>query len=81
MAINLSKFLHTPDGKILMSVLLGFGLATLFRTICKDKNCLLFKAPHMDEIEDKVFKFHDKCYKYTHISKKCDANKRTVSIE
>jgi len=81
MAINISKFLHTQNGKYIMSVILGFGLATFFRTVCKDKNCLLFKAPPMEEIEDKIYKFHDKCYKYTPVSKKCDASKRTVSID
>ena len=47
----LNKFLHTHSGKYIMSVILGFGLATLFRTVCKGKNCLLFKAPPMDEID------------------------------
>jgi hypothetical protein len=77
----LTKFVHTKSGKILMSVILGFGLATLFRTVCKDKNCIVFKAPPMDEIDDKVYKFEGKCYKYKTTATKCDANKKNVDVE
>ena len=76
----LNKFLHTHSGKYIMSVILGFGLATLFRTVCKGKNCLLFKAPPMDEIQDKVFKHQDKCYKFTPVTKKCDTSKKTEEM-
>ena len=61
MALNLSKFLHTKSGRYLMSVILGFGLATLFRAVCKGKNCMIKHAPPMDEIEGKTYKFDNKC--------------------
>ena len=73
----LNKFLHTHSGKYIMSVILGFGLATLFRTVCKGKNCLLFKAPPMDEIQDKVFKHQDKCYKFTPVTKNAIQARKT----
>jgi len=63
-----------------MSALLGFGLATLFRTVCKGKNCIIFKAPPMDEIEDKIYKHQDKCYKFNPVTTKCDANKKNVDM-
>jgi len=78
--MHLNKFLHTHSGRYIMSVILGFGLATLFRTVCKGKNCLLFKAPPMDEIQDKVFKHQDKCYKFTPVTKKCDTSKKNVEM-
>ena len=78
--MHLNKFLHTQSGKYIMSLLLGFGLATLFRTVCKDKNCILFKAPPLDEIKDKIFKFENKCYKFTPTSTKCNADKKTISF-
>jgi len=77
-----SKFLHSESGKIIMSILLGFGLATLFRTICKDKNCILFHAPPLEEINDKIYQGSDnKCYKYVAQSTKCDPKKRILSFE
>lgn len=77
---HISKFLHTPNGKLIMSVILGFGLATLFRTVCKDKNCIIFEAPSLDKIQDKIYQHEDKCYKYSAVSTKCDKSKRIVSF-
>ena len=52
----LGKFVHTETGKVIMSILLGFGLASLFRTVCKDKDCLLFYAPPLEKIKDKMYR-------------------------
>jgi hypothetical protein len=78
--MHLSKFFHTESGKYLMSIILGFGLATLFRTVCKGKNCLIMTAPPLDEIQDKVFKHQGKCYKFTSVTKKCDFNMKNVPM-
>ena len=77
----LGKFVHTETGKIIMSILLGFGLASLFRTVCKDRDCIIFHAPPLDKIQDKIYKNGDKCYKYTPVATKCDANAKIVDFE
>ena len=64
-----------------MSVLLGIGISTLFRKVCKDRNCLVFKAPSFDKIKDKVFKFNDKCYSYTENLTKCDISKHIIEFD
>jgi hypothetical protein len=61
-----------------MSIILGFGLATLFRTVCKGKNCVILQAPPMDEIKDKIFKHNNKCYKFIPVTTKCNANMKIV---
>ena len=81
MPINLGKFVHTETGKIMMSILLGFGLASLFRVVCKDKNCLIFHAPPLDQIKDKIYKSNGKCVKYNPIATKCNPNTKTISFE
>lgn len=78
--MNLGRFVHTESGKYIMSVLLGFGLASLFRAVCKGKNCIIFRAPPLDSIENKVYQFEDKCYKYTPVSTKCNSNKKVVGF-
>ncbi len=80
MGIHFGKFVHTETGKIIMSILLGFGLASLFRNVCKDKDCLLFYAPPLEKIKDKIYKSGDKCVKYSPVSTKCDSNMKTVSF-
>jgi len=80
MAINFGKFVHTKTGKILMSILLGFGLASLFRKMCKDKDCIILNAPPLDKIENHIYKENDKCYKFNAIATKCDASKKIISF-
>lgn len=79
--LNLGKFVHTESGKYIMSVLLGFGLASLFRSVCKGRNCLVFNAPPLDSIENKTYQFENKCYKYTPKSVKCKSNKKIVPFD
>ena len=64
MGFRLGNFVHTENGRAIMSILLGFGLATLFRSVCKGHHCYMFHSAPTNEIQDKIFKFEDKCYKY-----------------
>ena len=78
--LEFGKFIHSKSGKIIMSILMGFGLATLFRTVCKDKECIIFNAPPLEEINEKIYKFENKCYKYTPVSTKCNSKKKIISF-
>ena len=62
--MNLRAKLKSYEGKVLISILLGLGLATLFRKACKGKNCIAFFSPNVNKIENKVFKHGNKCYSY-----------------
>ena len=79
--MHLEKFVHTGTGKIIMSVLLGFGLASLFRTVCKDKQCLKFHAPPLEKINNKIYKNGEKCVKYKSVPTKCSSIIKTVEFE
>lgn len=81
MTLHLEKFFHNETGKKIMSILLGLGLATLFRTVCKDNNCLSFYAPPLEQIKNKIYKNNGKCVKYNPVSSKCNLNLKTVHFE
>ena len=81
MTLNLGKFVHTQTGKYIMSTLLGLGLASLFRTVCKGKDCLIFHAPPLDQFKDKIYKRGDKCYKFNPVATKCRTNSKTIDFE
>jgi hypothetical protein len=76
----LSKFVHTETGKVLMSILLGFGLATFFRQVCVGKNCVYYNAPPVAEIDGEIYKFDNTCYKLNKNAVKCDTKKEIVSF-
>lgn len=81
MEIHFGKFLHTERGKIIMSILLGFGLASLFRVACKNNRCHIFHAPPLDEFKDKIYKHNGKCVKYEPVATKCSLHAKTITFE
>jgi len=81
MVMHLGKFVHTETGKILMSILLGFGLASLFRTICKNKECQIFRAPPLEQFNDKIYKSDGKCVKYSYVTTKCNPRSKIINFE
>ena len=81
MRFHFEKFLHTKSGKIFMSLLLGFGLASLFRKMCKDRNCIIFNAPPLDQFNENIYKDGKKCFKYVAYATKCDKNKKIIPYE
>jgi len=79
MNIHFGKFLHTPQGRILMSALLGLGLASLFRAVCKGNKCHVFRAPPLADIQDKIYKTSGgHCVTYTPIAAKCTPGMKMV---
>ena len=42
--MKIKQLINSKEGKYIISVVLGLGLATLFREVCKDKTCIVFKA-------------------------------------
>ena len=74
--------LNSPMGKIFISILLGLGLATMFRTVCEGKNCIRFVGPILSEVDGKIYKHGEKCYKYeSQSSGKCDPMKRVLDVQ
>lgn len=63
---------NTKTGSIVISAILGLGLAALFRSACKDKTCVVVKAPNMDETTKYYYKIDDNCYKYTPVVSECE---------
>jgi len=76
----LDKFVHTNTGRIVMSIILGIGLATFFRSVCKGKRCTIIASPPIEEIEDQTYKFDEKCYKMEKNQVKCNSQKTIIKI-
>ena len=75
MKLHLAKFIHTPQGKILMSILLGFGLATFFRTTCQGSDCIIRVAPPTDTLKsNKIYSFNQKCYSFQKNNISCSSD-------
>ena len=55
--MGFDKFMNTSSGQFIMSVVLGLGLSTLFRKACKERNCIVFKAPALKKLTIKYLVF------------------------
>ena len=78
--MNLKRLLYTEFGQILISVMLGLGLATIFREACEGKNCLIFNGPVINEIDGKIYKFGEYCHKYVLNPVSCNKTKKIIEI-
>lgn len=78
--MNFQRLLHSNIGVIFISILLGLGLATLFRKVCKDKTCIEFNGPILAEVSGKIYKHGEKCYTYTLETDSCKENKKTIDF-
>ena len=74
------RILYSEFGKYMISIILGLGIATLFRKVCKDRSCLVFKAPPIEKISGQVFKYNNKCYKFKETAATCEPNKKQISF-
>ena len=53
--MNLKRLVSSDFGVKMLSIILGLGLATLFRKVCKGRNCMVFKGPPMKEVEKTIY--------------------------
>ena len=79
-APSLKTLINSSKGKIILSIILGFGIATLFRESCKNRNCLVFRAPSMKKVKGKIFSYNDKCYSYNEKHTTCNQEKKILDI-
>lgn len=71
---------HTELGKQIISIILGIGLASLFRKTCENRSCIVFKGPSINEIHKNNYKYGDKCYSFKEQSVKCGSAKEQITF-
>lgn len=72
----IQDLLENKVGQIILSVILGLGLATLFRQVCSGNNCILIKSPDLKELDKYYYKIDSQCYKYKPYASSCDIDKK-----
>ena len=77
---NIAQSLHSSKGRIIISIILGLGLASLFRKVCNDRNCMIFKAPSIDEVNNNTYAYNNKCYNFKSKAMKCGSAKKQINF-
>jgi len=78
--MHIRRLIYGKYSPYIISIVLGVGLSCMFRRVCKERNCLVYRAPSLDKIEGKIYKFNDKCYSFSTNAQSCDSNKKIVEF-
>ncbi len=75
--MDIKKFISTKSGVSLLSIILGLGLASIFKISCDNRSCIVYEPP--DFSDKKIMKYNDKCYEPKEKMEKCDPEKKTIN--
>lgn len=78
--MEIKRLLYSKHSSTFISIILGIGLASLFRKVCKERNCVVFRAPVLDDIQKKIFQHGQTCYEYLPVSEKCSNSKKQIGF-
>lgn len=67
----------------IVSILLGFGIAAMFRPLCKGADCIVLHGPPVKDILDKVYQMGERCVEFTTEVVECpkDAKEIVKTVE
>tara|TARA_Y100001970_G_C13634844_1_gene555930 strand:- start:171 stop:413 length:243 start_codon:yes stop_codon:yes gene_type:complete len=61
MNLEFSKFFKSKVGIKLLSIMLGLGVAGLFKMSCDSRSCIVYKGPTFHE-DNKIVKVNEQCF-------------------
>lgn len=76
--LNIKKMMKTEKGVFLFSIILGLGIAGLFKMSCDSRSCIVYTAPDLNE--KKQIKVNDKCYNISEEMVDCEKVKESSKI-
>ena len=80
MGFQFDRLLKTTIGRIVTSILLGLGLAALFKKSCSGQSCITYHGPILGQVEGKTYQYGDQCYSYTLSPIQCKPDLKTVEL-
>jgi len=75
----IEQLLDNKTGQIILSVILGIGLAVIFGGACSGRNCYIIKGPNPSVIKNKVYQFDKQCYQFNPNVASCKKNNNIKS--
>lgn len=59
------SLMENPVIAIVVSFLIGFGIAAMFRPVCRGPECIVLHGPPVKDVIDKVYQMGEKCVEFT----------------
>jgi len=65
------EFLKSKQFDVAFSFLIGFALMTLLRPLCHGSECIIQKAPPLEEVNKATYQLGSKCYQFRSVTLDC----------
>ncbi len=65
--------IHSKEFGLIFSFIVGLSIVAFVHPYCKDDECIVKKAPSIDEMKKNTYRIGNKCYQFTSVSKECPA--------
>ena len=79
--IDFMSWLEHKNTATLLSCVIGFGLAALFRPMCRGPDCLVLRGPPLSEIRNAVFQIGSKCQEFSPKAVECPTDPNIKVVE
>jgi hypothetical protein len=63
--MNYWSMMEDPLFAAIVSFLIGFGIAAMFRPMCRGADCVVLHGPPVKDVVDKVYQMGEKCVEFT----------------
>jgi len=74
------EIIDKPGFATLISLILGFGIAAIFRPLCKGPDCLVIRGPPVNEIRGAVYQFGTKCVEFDAKPVECPPKNSNITV-
>lgn len=75
---NVVQIAGSSHGRIIISFILGLGLASLFRHTCGANECIALEAPPFESITEKTYEYEGDCVRFRLNPGSCNSEKKII---
>jgi len=78
--VDFLKIMERPIVATAISALIGFGIAAMFRPLCKGPDCVILRGPPVSDMRNAVFQFGSKCVEFKTKTVECPSKQSNVQV-
>lgn len=76
--VNYWVLMENPWLAAVLSFFIGFGIAAMFRPMCRGPECIVLHGPPVKDVLDKVYQMGEKCVEFTTEVMPCPEDSKDV---
>jgi hypothetical protein len=70
--------MENPWVAAILSFFIGFGIAAMFRPMCRGSDCIVMHGPPVRDVIDKVYQMGERCVEFTTEVTECPVDGKDV---